>query len=238
MKKRQKINWIPGVLTAFMLIFPIFQIIARHYKWQFSWAHPFLYLGILTIFQIAGTVILLKGRKKLSTFNQVLVNLMPILVIISGMVTILSHSGNTLILYLPLLIMAACAFVMTFRGQSQRVLNFTGRFLGAFLAVIVLLFLAISALMQNFGASQVVQSVDSPDKGYIAIVLDVDEGALGGSTIVEVQKNTLFGMRLRSMIHLKRRVFIGEWGMGDELDLSWMENNTLLIDGISYEMQP
>lgn len=238
MKKQQKASWIPGVLTVLMLIFPIFQMIARYFKWQFSWAHPLLYLCILTIFVIVSTVMLLKSRKKLSTFNQMLVNLMPILVMFSGMVTIHGHSGNTLILYLPVFIMAACVFIMTFRGQSQRVFNFTGRFLGALLAVVALFFLAISALMQNFGLSQVVKSIDSPDKGYTTIVLDVDEGGLGGSTIVKVQKNTLFGLRSSSMIHLTRRVFIGEWGMGDALDLSWMGSNTLLIDGISYEMQP
>ena len=57
--------------------------------------------------------------------------------------------------------------------------------------------LFISLVFTNFGQSDILQIVNSPDNTYVAISISHDEGALGGDTCVNV-RNVQIDIRLLS----------------------------------------
>ena len=99
---------------------------------------------------------------------------------------------------------------------------------------------AILSLFSLFpiGRNSVVQSLPSPGGTYCAQVIDSDQGALGGDTIVEVyepqKRVNLLLIELRKDPQL---VYLGNWGEFENMNLRWESEQVLLINGRSYEVE-
>ena len=83
-------------------------------------------------------------------------------------------------------------------------------------------------MMGNIGTKTVVQTLPSPDGTYEARVIDVDEGALGGSTIVEVERN--------GWLARPKRIYLGEWGEYETMEIYWKNDDCLVINGKEYSV--
>ena len=82
----------------------------------------------------------------------------------------------------------------------------------------------------------IVNRVMSPNRSYTAVVIDSDQGALGGNTLVDIEHNASeinvwFGRFIKIT-----RVYTGEWGEFDTMSMEWKNDSTLLINGKSYEV--
>ena len=83
-------------------------------------------------------------------------------------------------------------------------------------------------MMGNMGSKTVVQTLPSPEGGYEARVINVDQGALGGDTVVEVQKND---WKART-----EQIYIGEWGEFETMEIYWKDEHSLVINGKEYQV--
>jgi hypothetical protein len=102
---------------------------------------------------------------------------------------------------------------------------------GSILTVLLLLFAAFVGLLSMVFAplkpvKTVIQTLPSPGGTYEARVIDVDEGALGGSTIVEVERN--------SCLARPKQVYVGEWGEYETMEIYWKNDDCLVINGKEY----
>ena len=84
----------------------------------------------------------------------------------------------------------------------------------------VWLFLCL--LLGDFGVTSVMHSKQSPEGKYVAEIIDYDEGALGGSTTVEVRRTEavsfFIGRISKNPVILCHR----GWGLWDEIDFEWV----------------
>ena len=93
-------------------------------------------------------------------------------------------------------------------------------------------------LFCNFGSNTVVKTVDSPDGSQYAEIISVDQGALGGSTVVNVNKyNKNLSLLLFNISKKPNRVYIGEWGEFEDMDIYFKNEECLVIDGTEYEIK-
>lgn len=102
---------------------------------------------------------------------------------------------------------------------------------------------AFETVFGEFGKTSVVKEVSSPNQNYVAEVVDVDEGALGGNTLVKVREAksqlqkqeipVLLG-KLVPMAPMEWTVYEGPWGEFETMDIRWKDNHTLMIDGKEY----
>jgi hypothetical protein len=104
---------------------------------------------------------------------------------------------------------------------------------GGILAVLLLLFATFVGLLSMVFAplkpvKTVIQTLPSPGGTYEARVIDVDEGALGGSTIVEVERN--------SWLARPKRIYLGEWLEYETMDIYWKNDDCLVINGKEYSV--
>ncbi len=109
-------------------------------------------------------------------------------------------------------------------------LNVTHFICVAFLAVVVLFF-------SQFSTVDVFKTVKSPDGIRYADVIVVDEGALGGSTVVEVSKKRKLELFLLKFEEKGKRIYIGDWDEHKDIDVFWKNDNCLIVNSSEYIME-
>ncbi len=106
------------------------------------------------------------------------------------------------------------------------------------LASLLFMFSFFMFLVSGIGQNTVVKTVNSPTGRYTAELVDSDQGALGGDTVVYVTDNLLsvdFG--LVTIHKQKERIYMGEWGAYKGLTLRWIDKDTLKVGGNEYDMK-
>ena len=93
----------------------------------------------------------------------------------------------------------------------------------------VLFVLSLRGLSQN----TVVQTLDSPNGTYFAQVIDSDQGAMGGATIVEVYQSNSFLGRHKKV----DRVYTGRYGEYKTMEIYWKDDTCLVINGTEYPIK-
>ena len=103
-------------------------------------------------------------------------------------------------------------------------------------AAVLIFFLGIPALLLwDFGVTETVSVFPSPFDRRTAEVWNVDEGALGGSTLVMVgTPERHVPLLLGTLEDRPRQVYRGVWGEFETMKIEWRDENTLLIDGHEY----
>lgn len=88
------------------------------------------------------------------------------------------------------------------------------------------------------GRNSVVQTLPSPGGTYYAEVIDSDQGALGGDTLVEVHEpQKRVNLLLIELRKDPQRVYWGDWGEFKTMKISWESEQVLVINGKPYELE-
>lgn len=86
----------------------------------------------------------------------------------------------------------------------------------------------IASIFGNLRQDTVVKTIPSPDGTYYAQVIDSDQGAMGGATLVQV---------CSSKGHKKPQlVYQGKWGEAAYLEIYWRDDTCLVINSVEYEI--
>ena len=101
----------------------------------------------------------------------------------------------------------------------------------------VIFFAFIMLMFGNIGQDTVVQTVESPSGKYYAQVVDSDQGALGGGTIVDVYEKRDIDVYVFKLKDKPQRVYIGEWGEFDNIQIHWKDDNCLSVNSVEYEIK-
>ena len=104
------------------------------------------------------------------------------------------------------------------------------------LTVGFVLILPLWGFAQMMRHTRVIRNIPSPDSSYTAIVTSVDQGALGGDTLVDVRDNKRSVNILVGSFVCSERIWQGGWGDHEGMTLRWEDETMLEIDGISYNV--
>ena len=103
------------------------------------------------------------------------------------------------------------------------------------LVVFALAFVSfVFTLLAGFGVNTIVEEIPSPKGLYVAEVVDADQGALGGNTVVYVSENRGVDLGICEFTDIPERVYIGEWGEYDDMDIRWKNDECLIINSTEY----
>ena len=95
----------------------------------------------------------------------------------------------------------------------------------------------ISFIFEDLPHNTVVQTVESPSGEYCAKVIDNDQGALGVNTFVDVYKGRELNFIIFTIEKKPERVYEGDWGYGEHMDIYWKDDKCLIIDSTEHEME-
>lgn len=134
------------------------------------------------------------------------------------------------------LLSAGCAFCLTIKLSEPSALKIVALVLSALMVLPVGFFSVIALLLGNFGQRTVVKTIESPDGTYYAQIIDSDQGALGGNTLVDVCEKSPLDLLLFRVEKKSQRVYSGDWGAYAEMQVFWKGNRCLVIDSVEYKI--
>lgn len=151
-------------------------------------------------------------------------------VFLFGLSIFFLRKSNSNIVSISLVLTLGCGIWLMFVTKRSKDLK-----IAMFIISIVLCFvLVICGALMNFSAIKVVRTVESTDKKYYAEIVDCDEGALGGATLVEVYTSRKLDCVLFTIDKKPIRVYTGRWGEYADMDISWNGERSLVINSVEY----
>lgn len=90
---------------------------------------------------------------------------------------------------------------------------------------------------RNAVVQTVVQTVESPNGKYYAQVIDSDQGALGGDTIVDVYTKSGINLILFKIEKKPQRVYLGDCGEFKNMQIYWKDDECLVINSVEYGIE-
>ena len=135
------------------------------------------------------------------------------------------------------LLSAVCCCYLTVKYGKPVALKILALVLSALMILPICFFSFIALIFGNIGQNTVVQTVESPNGEYYAQVIDSDQGALGGDTLVDVYKKSGVNLILFKIEKKPQRVYCGDWGEFSNMKIHWKDNNCLMINSVEYEIE-
>lgn len=221
----------PMIICILYIFLPLCKAIGSIFGYDFVLNSYLVSIMVLASISIVVTVILLFARIPLSKVNTVFSTLLLPLSAINGLLFVL-HDWKTSLFALAC---CGCSAVIFKEFGCPGALKKVTAVLSALVILLLVLLSFVIFVFSDFGSCTVVRSVASPQNTYVAEVIDVDQGALGGDTLVNVQTNIktinlLIGKFSKAAIHVYR----GEWGEFEDMQIGWKDERTLIINGKEY----
>ena len=191
-----------------------------------------------TVFAVITTVVsvlaviaaLVTKERTVSKSEGVLLALLPFFAAASWVLYLMRT--NSTADAVCMVICFGCAIVLSVRLARPLTLQITGLVLAGLLAIPV----GILSVLGPIGGNTVVDTVASPDGTYYAEVVDSDQGALGGSTLVYVHEAKGLDLLVFKAAKTPNRVYMGQWGEYKDMEIYWKDDDSLIINGREYSV--
>lgn len=129
-----------------------------------------------------------------------------------------------------------CAVVLTARRARPKALRIAS--LSVFALLVTPVCLVTFFWMAAWGERSVISQHSSPENLYLAEVVCIDQGALGGDTSVYIHDNTApqFNAGLFRISPKPRLIYQGAWHEYKNLSISWADEHSLVIQGQCFPL--
>lgn len=222
--------WLLFILT---ILYPASTLIAVCFGYAFRLTSVSAFSGIMAFLSVCIIIlnlvfkdvnesklmrVLLSIITPLSLFNVILYTLecQKIFVVISAFVS------------------AGCCCFLTVKYGKPLALKIVALVLSC-LMVLPINFFCFIALF--FCQNTVVQTVESPSGKYYAQVIDSDQGALGGDTLVHVCEKSGINAIIFKIEKKPQRVYSGDWGEFENMQIYWKNDGCLVINSAEHEIE-
>ncbi len=204
--------------------------------------YPFGYSVSLASYEILSAVsaaicivsgCLLKNHTPYKTTGMIF-SLLPLIQFINTVIYV-SKSKSLITAVFMAVCFISCAVVskMIIKLNKAKIFSVIS---SSLMFVVIVLFSFVAVFFGNLAVNTVVKTVDSPSGEYYAEIVDSDQGATGGSTVVYVKKSDCFDMLILKIEKTPERVYLGEWREYETMEIYWQDENTLLINSTEYNI--
>lgn len=226
------------ILTALLLFLPIGKILCALFGYTFKLLNPSAFAVIVAIVSAFTAVIggvffdTVKGK----AVTVVSSALLP-LSIINGVLCVILYGGITVTVGALICTGCCCFQTVMQRGQNAFKTVFLALSALALLPIVLVILVRLSLGGLSLAADTVERSVHSENGEYTAHVISSDQGALGGSTFVDVYEKPVIDAVLFKVEKKPCRVYSGRWGEFENMQIYWEDNNCLVINSKKYEIE-
>lgn len=213
------------------------ELICHCFGYNFELNSITVYVSVLALLAVATVVISIIFRDKTKDgLDSVLWILLLPLALVN--IFLFSFCSGTIWVFVCSIIAIGCDFFLVLWNGKYCTSKIIALVLTVIFSIPVGFIGFLCVLFADFGHVAVVQTVESPSRKYRAEVVDVDQGALGGDTLVEVYDNRKhFNLLIFTISKKPQRVYMGEWGAFKNMKINWKDDDCLIIDSKEYEIQ-
>ena len=224
-----------SILLGLVVLFPFGMALLSYFGYTFAPSSMPAFATIVAALSVSVVVldIIHKDTIKNKAICVLLFMIMPIS-LINVFIYLLKY--RHLLVLLSGGVCVFCCSYLTIKYAKPLALKIVALILSALL-VIPVAFFYLLAVVFPIGQNTVVQTVESPSGKYYAQVIDSDQGALGGDTLVDVYENWEINLLLFKIEKKPKQVYLGEWGEFRTMRIKWRDDSCLLINSIEYKIE-
>lgn len=228
------ISAISVILLIFYSFVPLSSLIASSMGYSFVLRNYTISAIIVFIVSVIAIVMLLIDKdKEMTWIGRVSALLLLPISFINWLYYILLSEWKFMILCM--LICSVCAFLYLIRYGNWKGLKIVIIIIGVLMFIPLSVFSLIDCIFNDFGCNTVVKTIYSSDEKYKAEVIDRDQGSLGGDTLVNVYEvQTGIDLYVLKIAKKPQCVYLGDWGEYQNMEISWIDEHTLIINGVTY----
>lgn len=227
---KEKNNILISVLLFMSMFLPVISLILYCFGYTVT-------LVSYTVFSIVSALIFIVSAyliSKTEQFNRkktlrFFIALLPLFSLINAFVYV--FKSKSVVVLICMSISFVCSAVVAERICNHKIASvLTSMVLS--LPILIVSFAVV--FLGNIGVNTIVDRIYSPEKTYYAEIVDSDQGALGGDTVVYVYKNNKLDLFFMTVNETPQRVYLGDWREYETMQITWKNENCLLIDSEEY----
>lgn len=230
----KKLSSITCILTFLYLLLPVTVLTAGFLGYDVVFNPLFLSLFTSLISLFFTVIICVKKICSANKAEKVVFFSLPILAVVN-LFFYIPFNDEPFVL-ISIIANIICSVILLFKFIPSMAVRFTDVGICAGLFILYLWALMIVSLFSGIAVETPVKTIPSPNEEYSAVVISRDEGALGGSTYVEICQNNS-EIRIFPFKFQKRpnRIYAGDYGTHENLVIYWKDNNCVVISGKEYK---
>ena len=234
--KLKKTNLILNACFLFLTAAPVvFCVMGSWFDYEVTLRYPALYAWMTAVCGLlAAWVSSAESEGKQDSVMQIHI-VMPIVSMLYVIIMLFLARWECVIL--PTLICPVCAAYLFHLNGRRGLLRMAFKVISFLVSPLFVIFVLMLILLSDFGKTTVVRRIESPDEQHQALLVDVDQGALGGNTdvFVEHKQDVLdFGFFL---LQKKTLIYRTGWGAFEDMELVWKDEETILINGKAFQVE-
>ncbi len=222
-----------SVLILLTVLLPLGTILSACFGYVFELADITSFAVATAVLSLCLTVLSLKAGAP--TANDLSTVLLACLTPLSLLNTVFFvYACNSIAVEICMLISLGCSLFLTIRRGGPHALKTSALIASLFLFMPVLFFNFIVMIFGNLRQDTVVMSVTSPNGTYCAEVIDSDQGALGGNTVVYVCESNDIAMGIFTIRKAPQQVYLDRWRAYEDMDIYWKSDDCLVINSTEF----
>ncbi len=223
----------PMILCLLFAFLPFGSVCAKILGYEFDLRGYPISAIALAVASAASFLLLSSQKISLSKVEAVFSALLLPMSAINGLFLVFKSDWRATVIFV--LICCVCSAAMLLKFAHPFALKMVSAIASGFLIVILLLASFLDTIVQD--ANTVVKSIPSLQSAYTAHVIDNDQGALGGNTYVTVEYNKkIINLFICELSKPPVGVYRGDYGEFAYMQVSWKDEDTLIINGLDYDI--
>lgn len=224
------------LLFVLTLLLPLGMVICRLFGYTFELASVGVLAAVTALISAALCILSINAERpqKGGAFGAIMTFLTPLSIVNAAFVMLESPEVWVVV---SVFIHIGCSAYLTMKYGACRPLKISLSIISAVLILPVVFMGFISLVFGGIGQNTVVQTVESPSGAYCAKVMDIDQGALGGDTAVDVYEKDDLNLWAFRIFKTPKRVYQGEWGAFEDMEIYWKDDRYLVINSVEYPME-
>lgn len=239
--KKKSLDMVPLIICFLFLMYPLAKQLAAHCGYKLEFYTPLLIYAVPVLFEVVGLVLLLVKKSILCKPGKVFAAALLPIVMISGNSYIMSLEGKGAgkVSFAIALWIISVGFGVwwLFKYAANKFVKIPVIIWSGIIGAILGVWFFLLLLTEDFGVYEVIQKIESPSGKYYAELINDDQGAMGGSTIVEVSsKKECVPFLIGELVKNQEisRIYTGRWGEFKTMEIFWLDEDIILINGEEY----
>ncbi len=223
------------LLFTLTAILPLGMLISALFGYTFELTSILTFSVIIAVISVLTAILGFISKEKTDKKITVLSYILTPLSLINAVLYI--FESTQLSVAICVFVSVICCFCLTLKNVVSKAGKIIISVLFAISTAFIVFFAFIMLTFGSIGKTTVDKTVDSPDNSRVAQVIIIDQGALGGNTVVDVCEKKEINAFIFRIKKKPQRVHMGEWGEAENMQIYWEDNNCLVVNSVEYEIE-
>ena len=232
---KKVIKFLLCLLFALTLLFPVGALVSACFGYAFELTSFLAVSVIMAVISVFTVIFSIVSKDKIN--NKYIILLLYILTPLSfiNAVIYIFESGQIIVAACALVSFVCTSFLMI-KNFKIKLRKMVALVLCALMTTFIFFFSFIMLMFGNIGQSTAVKNIDSPSGNLYVQIVDSDQGALGGDTLVNVYEKREIDAFIFKLKDKPQRVYLREWREYESMHISWKDDKCLVINSVEYEI--